>query len=109
VATSTALIVIAGMAVVTFLTRVPLVLLAARRLRLPRALDHVLEQIPIAAFAAIVFPAVLQPHGETDITASNLYLYAAAATVAVALVVRRGILVPIVVGVTVAIALRGLT
>ena len=106
--TRDALILIGGMAVVTYLTRLPLFLLAIRPVRLPALLDRVLEQIPIAAFAAIVFPAVLQPKQHTDLHPSNLYLYAAAATVAVALLVRRSMLVPIVVGVCAATVLRQL-
>jgi branched-subunit amino acid transport protein len=84
VETGTALILIAGMAVVTSLTRLPLVPLARRRPRMPAAVDRLLEQIPLAAFAAIIFPAVLRPHGDVDLSASNLYLYAATATVVAA-------------------------
>ena len=58
--TGAALVLIAGMAAVTYLTRLPLFVLSARRVRLPRLLVHVLEQIPIAAFAAIVFPGVME-------------------------------------------------
>ena len=70
-ATSTTLILIIGMAVVTYLTRLPLALLSRTRSKLPKVLDRVLEQIPVAAFAAIVFPNVLQPGGHTEISASN--------------------------------------
>ena len=65
-ATSTTLILIVGMAVVTYLTRLPLALLSRTRSKLPKVLDRVLEQIPVAAFAAIVFPSVLQPNGHTE-------------------------------------------
>ena len=101
--TSSALILIAGMAGVTYLTRLPLALLTVRRLRLPRLLDLVLEQIPVAAFAAIVFPAVLRADGHLDLHLSNLYLYALAATVAAAVALRGRVLEPTLAGVAVAI------
>jgi branched-subunit amino acid transport protein len=106
VATSTILIVIAGMAVVTYLTRLPLYFLTVRTYRLPPLLDRILERIPAAAFAAIVFPGVLQPSGETDLHWSNLYLYAAAVTLATALLMRRSLLGTILVGIVTATALR---
>jgi branched-subunit amino acid transport protein len=104
--TQDALILIAGMAVATYLTRMPLFLLAVRPVRLPALLDRVLEQIPIAAFAAIVFPAVLQPERETDLHPSNLYLYAAAVTIATALALRRSVLAAILAGVATATVLQ---
>jgi branched-subunit amino acid transport protein len=106
VADSTALILIAGMAVVTYLTRLPLAFMTRRRAKLPKAVDRVLEQIPVAAFAAIVFPAVLQPKGHTDVSASNLYLWAAAVAVVGAILVPRSLVVPLVTGVGTAIALH---
>ncbi len=104
--TSTALILIAGMAAVTYLTRLPLRLFVTRRFRLPALVDRILQQIPIAAFAAIVFPGVLQPGGRTDLHASNLYLYAAAATVIAAITLRASVLVTIFVGVATAALLQ---
>jgi len=94
------------MAAVTYLTRLPLVFLARRRAKLPKAVDRMLEQIPLAAFAAIVFPAVLQPDGRTDLKASNLYLWAAAVTVAAAVAVPRSLIVPLTMGVTTAVVLH---
>jgi branched-subunit amino acid transport protein len=106
VADATALILVAGMAAVTYLTRLPLAFLARRRAKLPRAVDRVLEQIPLAAFAAIVFPAVLQPDGHTDLEASNLYLWAAAVTVAAAVAAPRSLIVPLTTGVATAVMLH---
>jgi branched-subunit amino acid transport protein len=105
-ATSTLLIVIVGMAVVTYATRLPLYLLTVRRYELPPLLDQILKRIPAAAFAAIVFPGVLQPGGATDLRSSNLYLYAAAAAVGAALMLRRSLLWTILVGVGTATLLR---
>jgi branched-subunit amino acid transport protein len=107
VETGTALVLTAGMAGVTYCTRLPLFLLSLWRLRLPELLDLVLAQIPVAAFAAIVVPGVLAPHGHVDLHASNLYLFAALGSVAVTLLLRN-IAVTIVVGVGLAIVLRQL-
>lgn len=104
--TGTALILIAGMAAVTFLTRLPLWLLATRPVSAHRLLTHVLEQIPVAAFAAIVFPGVLQPDGVTSLDASNLYIYAAAVTVAAGVALKSSLLPTILVGTVTAVVLR---
>jgi branched-subunit amino acid transport protein len=108
VATSTTLILIAGMAVVTYLTRLPLYFLTVRRYQLPQLLDQILERIPTAAFAAIVFPGILQPGGRTDLHWSNLYLYAAVVTLGAAMLMRRSLLGTILVGIATASALRQL-
>lgn len=107
VATSTTLILIAAMAVVTYLTRLPLYFLTVRRYDLPPLVDRILERIPTAAFAAIVFPGVVQPSGKTDLHAHNLYLYAAVVTLGAALVLRRSLLGTIMVGIVTATVLKG--
>ncbi len=107
-ATSTTLILIAGMAVVTYLTRLPLYFLTVRGYRVTPLVSDILGRIPAAAFAAIVFPGVLQPGGHTDLRASNLYLYTAAVTVLAAIVLRRSLLGTILVGIAVATLLRQL-
>jgi branched-subunit amino acid transport protein len=90
------------MAVVTYLTRLPLYFLTVRRYRISPLVGHILSCIPTAAFAAIVFPGVLQPGGHTELRASNLYLYAALVTIAAAVALRRNLLGTILVGVTAA-------
>jgi branched chain amino acid efflux pump len=106
VATGPALLLISGMALATFATRVPLVQLVRRRVRLPRLFEHVLDAIPTAAFAAIAVPAVLSPRATgLDLSAGNLYLYAAAAAVATTRFTRN-LLVTVLVGVGVALVLR---
>jgi branched-subunit amino acid transport protein len=96
------------MAAVTFLTRLPLWLLAARRVSWPRSLGPFLEQIPIAAFAAIVFTTVLQPQGSISIDPSNLYIYAAVLTIGAALLLRGSLLPTILIGTTAAVLLQAL-
>jgi len=56
VATSTTLILILGMAVVTYLTRLPLALLSRTRSKLPKVLDRVLEQIPVSQIRSVTIP-----------------------------------------------------
>jgi branched-subunit amino acid transport protein len=104
VATGSSLLLIAGMAAVTFMTRLPLALLSRRRVRVPPVFRLILEQIPVASFAAIVFPGVLAPHGDLDLDASNLYLYAALASL-VTVVLTRSLLATIAAGVGFAILL----
>lgn len=94
------------MAAVTYLTRLPLWLLGTRRISLLPRLDRFLEQIPIAAFAAIVFAGVLQPSGETDLALSNLYIYAALVTAAVGVALRGRLLPTLLVGAASAVLLR---
>jgi branched-subunit amino acid transport protein len=94
------------MAAVTYLTRLPLWLLASRQATPRPRLERVVEQIPIAAFAAILFPAVLQPDGSTRLDASNLYIYAALVTVVAAVVVKGRLLPTLAVGTITAVALR---
>jgi branched-subunit amino acid transport protein len=86
------------MAAVTYATRLPLWLLVSRRARPHPLAERVIEQIPVAAFAAIVFSSVLQPSGSTRLEASNLYLYAALVTVVVAIAVRGRLLPAIAAG-----------
>jgi len=105
-ATDRALILIAGMAAVTYLTRLPLWILVSRRPAPHPRLEHVVEQIPIAAFAAIVFAGVLQPGGSTSLEASNLYLYAALVTVVVAVVLRGRLLPTLAAGTVTAVVLQ---
>ena len=103
--TRAALVLIAGMAVATYATRVPLVVLVTSRIRLPRLLEHILRCIPTAAFAAIVVPGVLEPEqGQVDLSLSNLYVYAAAAAV-ISLRFSRNLLVTLLVGCGTALAL----
>jgi branched-subunit amino acid transport protein len=94
------------MAAVTYVTRLPLWLLVSRAPAPHPFAERVIEQIPIAAFAAIVFSAVLQPGGSTRLEASNLYLYAAIVTVAVAIALRARLLPALACGTITAVILR---
>jgi branched-subunit amino acid transport protein len=94
------------MAAVTYATRLPLWLLTSRAPSPHPFAERVIGQIPIAAFAAIVFSGVLQPGGTTRLEASNLYLYAALVTVAVAILLRGRLLPAIGAGTITAVLLR---
>jgi branched-subunit amino acid transport protein len=109
VETRAALVLIGGMALATYATRVPLVMLVTRQLRLPRLLVHIFECIPTAAFAAIIVPGVVSPnHGPVDLSPGNLYLYAAVAAI-VATRYTHNLLVALVVGVGVVLVLSLVT
>ena len=94
------------MTAVTFLTRLPLWLLATSRVSWPQSLRPFLEQIPIAAFTTIVAATVLQPQGSTSIDPSNLYLYAAILTIAAAVLLKGRLLPTILIGTAAAVLLQ---
>lgn len=68
---------IAGMTVVTFGVRYPVLALVSR-LELPQPLVDALRFIPPAVLAAIVAPAVFMPNGELDLSMANAHLVAGA-------------------------------
>jgi branched-subunit amino acid transport protein len=72
------------MAAVTFATRVPLYVLSRLRVELPRPVELFLHNIPVPAFAAIVFSTVAEPGGTLRLEWSNLYFYAVPVAAAVA-------------------------
>jgi branched-subunit amino acid transport protein len=98
------LLLILGVAAVTFAARLPLAAAATMRDRL-RRLEPFLRHVPVAAFAAIAFPAVLTRDAELSVSAGSSYLYAAVAAVAGALV-SRNLLVPVAAGVAVVAVFR---
>jgi branched-subunit amino acid transport protein len=66
---------IAGMALVTFAVRYPVLALLGK-IPLPEPVFRALKYVPPAVLAAIVLPAILMPNGEIDIRLSNSYLIA---------------------------------
>jgi len=75
---------IAGMAVVTFLVRYPVMALVGR-IPLPKRVFEALRYVPPAVLAAIIVPAVLMPDGQTVfLSAENALLVAAIVAVLVA-------------------------
>lgn len=98
------LVLIAGMAIVTYATRVGFIGVA-RQFEMHPMLRRALEYVPVSILAALVFPAVLAPTGKFQSPISNMYVWAAAITVAVLLGTKRQ-WVAIVVGVASLVLLR---
>lgn len=66
---------IAGMALVTFATRYP-VLAVVSRIPLPEPIFKALKFVPPVVLTAIIVPAVLLPEGSLSLQFSNAALYA---------------------------------
>lgn len=77
------LLLVAGMALVTFAVRWP-VLTVVGRIPLPQPVLDALKFIPPAVLTAIIVPAVLMPGGTLDLRLSNAYLVAGAASALIA-------------------------
>jgi branched-subunit amino acid transport protein len=73
-------IVLAGVG--TFAMRASFLAVAHRLVVVPPGVQRVLRQIPPAALASIVVPALLRPHGHVDVTQARLYAGLLAAVVA---------------------------
>jgi branched-subunit amino acid transport protein len=100
-------LVIAGMALATYLTRAPLLLMLARR-PLPPRLRLWLRLIPLAVLPALAVPLVVVEHGGLAVSPGHPPLWGA--VVVLALAARRvNLLVTVAVGVAVVALLRTLT
>jgi branched-subunit amino acid transport protein len=91
-------IVVAGAG--TYAMRASFLLAADRLARVPPSVERLLRQIPPAALASLVAPALLRPHGELDLLSPRLAAGLVAAVVAwrtrnvaVTLLVGMGLLV----------------
>lgn len=73
--TSQEIVLVAGMAAVTFLVRWPVLALVSR-VTLPQVVLDGMKFIPSAVLAAIIAPAVFTPAGALDLRLSNAYLVA---------------------------------
>jgi branched-subunit amino acid transport protein len=73
-------IVLAGIG--TYAMRASFLAFADRLADVPPAVQRILRQIPPAALASIVLPAVLRPEGSLDVTQPRLVAGVAAAVVA---------------------------
>ena len=90
------LCVIAGLAVVTVITR-GFFLMSNQAWQLPRWAQRGLQYAPIAALSAVVIPEVVMSHGELIATWQDARLFAALAGV-LAYRLKRNVLLTIVVG-----------
>jgi branched-subunit amino acid transport protein len=75
-----AAIVVAGAG--TYAMRASFLLAADRLARVPPGVERLLRQIPPAALASLVVPALLRPHGTLDLLSARLLAGALAAVVA---------------------------
>lgn len=66
----------------TYAMRASFLVVAHRLTRIPPAVDRVLRQIPPAALASIVLPALMRPEGSLDLFQPRLYVGLVAAVVA---------------------------
>lgn len=71
---------IAGMTLVTFSTRYPIMALLSRK-QLPEKFRLALEFVPPSVLTAIIIPEVLAPHGDLWLSLSNNALFASLAAV----------------------------
>lgn len=95
------------MAAVTYASRVGLIGVA-KQFELHPLLRRALEYVPVSILAALVFPAVFAPTGEFESPVTNVYVWAAALTVALLLATKKQWLA-IVLGVTSLVVLRQVT
>lgn len=94
------LLMVAGMAAVTFMIRYSLLPLSGR-IHFSEGLQRALGYVPVAVLTAIIVPAVMMPDGHNlQIAWSNPYLVGAVLTTAIGLV-GRNLLVTIVGGMVV--------
>ena len=96
--------VIAGMALVTYLTRAPLLMILSQR-PLPPRLRLWLRLIPLAVLPALAVPLVLVDHGRLVLSIAHPPLWGAVVVLALA-AWRVNLLVTVVVGVGVVAVLR---
>ena len=98
-------ILIAGMALVTFAVRYPVMVLVGK-IPLPDRVFRALRYVPPAVLAAIIVPAVLIPDGKTIfISPSNSYLVAGILAVVISWR-SKNLLLTIVLGMVIFLGLR---
>ncbi len=89
---------LAGMAIATMATRIP-VLLALSRRTLPEGVERALRYVPPAVLSAIILPIVVLREGELNLVANNAML--PASLIAILISWRtKNLLLTIVVGMT---------
>jgi branched-subunit amino acid transport protein len=99
-------VLILGMAAVTYATRVGFIGVA-RQFEMHPLLRRSLEYVPVAILAALVFPAVLAPSGKLESPVGNIYIWAALITATTLFTTKRQ-WVAIVVGVLSLVVMRHL-
>lgn len=106
--TGNEILMIAGMAVVTFLIRYPMLVLVGR-VKLPDRVFQALRYVPIAVLTAIIVPAIVYPDGRNlDLNPFSPYFVAAVVTVLV-MWRTKNLLLTILIGMAVFLLLRFLS
>ena len=104
---TTAFVIIAGMAAVTYATRSgPLLFLAGRTL--PPPAIRFLAHVPAAVLAALAAPALVRPQDQFDLSLDNAILWAGLAAFALALR-TKGFFGPVALGMGLVAAVRYMT
>ena len=85
------LLIIAGMAAATFITRFGALALL-RKTGLPYWLERWLKHVPTAVLTALIVPALLLPEGRVDLSFGNHYLLAGILAAIVAYTCRNAML-----------------
>ncbi len=98
------LLLVAGMAAVTFGVRYPVLVLVGK-IPLPESVFRALRYVPPAVLTAIIVPAVLMPEGTVDFSPANAYLVAGIASALVAWR-TKSLLLTIVIGMVVMLGWR---
>jgi len=100
-------LVILGMGVVTYATRVGFIGVA-RQFELHPMLRRALEYVPVSILATLIFPTVIAPTGHLESPFTNIYIWAALITSGVLATTKKPVLA-IVVGVAGLVMLRRVT
>lgn len=82
------LLLILGMALVTFAVRYP-VLAIFGRLNLPESVMRALRYVPVAVLTAIIVPGMVLPGGSVDLSLTNAYLVAGVVSAGIAWYTRK--------------------
>ncbi|HOA22746.1 MAG TPA: AzlD domain-containing protein [Aggregatilineales bacterium] len=80
---TTVFLIIVGMAVVTYIPRA-LPMLALSQRKLPEPVAVWLRYVPVAVLSALLLPSLVVQEGRLDLSAGNLFLWAAIPTLLVA-------------------------
>jgi branched-subunit amino acid transport protein len=97
---------VAGMALVTFLIRYPLLELVGK-IELPTRLFKALRYVPPAVLAAIIVPSVIMPKGEIALSPANPFLVAGIVSALVAWR-SKNLLLTVVIGMITLLAYRAI-
>ncbi len=81
-------LVILGMGLVTYATRVGFIGVA-RQFELHPLLRRSLEYVPVSILAALIFPAVLVPSAQLESPVTNIYVWAALITSGLLVLTKR--------------------